>query len=156
MTKRDFSLLAMRLMAIWVVTGAFGHLNGFARGWWWALVPCVLQLGWGMFLWMFAVPLARLLMDERNDEQSIASWSVREAARLGLALIGFTLLLQGVLVSGGFVFQTISGGTGMIAPAFALVALPQLTCGAILIFGARVLSYWLAPRDVLSSTSDSP
>ena len=154
MTKRDFSLLVMRLMAIWVITGSFGHLSRFVMGWG-ALVPCVLQMGWGIFLWMFAEPLARMLMDERNEEASIASWSVREAARLGLVLIGFGLLAQGISPVGNFVLQVLIGGLHVGLVAFTFSGMAQLICGAILIFGARVLSYWLAPREVFASTSDS-
>src|SRR5687768_8551397 len=112
MTKREFAVLAVRLLALYVVATSFNALTWIStpflvartapvwQQWLLCLMPFTLRAASGWFLWLFAVPLAQILVETNSEDQLISSWQPRQITRLGIAFIGLLSLLQSVYVVG--------------------------------------------------------
>jgi len=166
MTKRDFALLAVRLLGLYVIATSFGALawtfsvlNGPPstaptwQRWILGLAPFGFQTAFGMVLWMFASSLAYLMAGEDAERETIARWQPREVTRLGIVLFGLVSLLHGVQLAGQFVGQFAmfwgTPGTNSWAKPSLLAAAAgavPLIFGLILLCGARFFSFWLAPH----------
>ncbi len=168
MTKRDFALILVRLMGLYVLAMAFpelawlnltgmGSLKSLpSAGFVLSLGPFVLQACFGIFLWLFASALAGAMIDGMSETEPISRWQPREVICIGLVIIGILSLLRAVAGLGLCVWRAAEYvGLGMamrrqedfVDVIYRLfLSVPSILVGFSLIFGARFLSFWIAPR----------
>lgn len=150
MTKREFAIIAVRLLGIYIIGTSFSNLAGVAaRGFRGALAtipwtqqilvsgaPFYLQVIFGIFLLLSATSLACWMVEGLSENDFISNWRPRELACCGLVFVGLLLLLNSVLLFGRAlsVFMLRSGNPTTLSQNlmhFAFyVLLAALCCGA--------------------------
>jgi hypothetical protein len=165
MTKLDFSVLCVRLLALHTLANSFQVLVYLVHflfpgptsvppglfPWLAAVSPFVLKVSFALFLWLFAAALGRSFIASGREHETISTWQTREVTTVAIGLLGVTLLIS--LISSvstqiaSHAAMTARGVTA-VTPLIALVLpqVPALALGLGLLFGARFFSYWLSPR----------
>lgn len=166
MTKCDFVLLLVKLLGLYIIVMAFNSLSSLNMFFHtsiisplspvprllMALCPFIFQVCFGALLWVFASALVSTITSESTKNELIAGWEPRDIAQVGLIIIGLLAILQathlvGLAIARAAEFWNVSSPPvlGNFVYYF-LPAVPLSLIGLILIFGARFLSFWIAPR----------
>ncbi len=173
MTKRDVATIGCRLLAIYCLISALGLSGGFyqasvfiattlgvtivnsgAHSWFIALAafgPCVLQLVFGVFLWMFSDGVGAIVAGEERGARAVAAWDKHDFKSVVLFVMGLYFLvasLPGVaqFVANAYQFfltpnsgPLVAGGMGFMWPSLARVIVEML-CGMVLLISAHFMS----------------
>jgi hypothetical protein len=163
MTKLDFVVLCVRLLALHTIAHSFASLRYLVGQFFpqptakptaliWAAVaaPFVLQVSFGLFLWLFATGLGRFCIASGREHEKISRWQPREVATIALAYVGVTMTGFSLAITTSHIASYMSFAGRGTAPSFlltgAVTQIPVMALGLILLFGARFLSFWLSPR----------
>ncbi|HEY0075936.1 MAG TPA: hypothetical protein VGB77_17670 [Abditibacteriaceae bacterium] len=113
------------------------------------VLPFTLQVSFAFFLWVFAVSLGRSLIASGQEHEKISSWHPREVICVALSLFGATMLIREINnIAMQLVDYANMQGVSPAFPLTMLIHLPALILGSMLLFGARLLSFWLSPRSL--------